>query len=92
MSGTRRSGGSALLPAVDPTTAAAGRGRPAAGGSRIKHRKPVAGLEVEAGAVWKSLRRTGYNCFLFEEGTGCGAQGWAGKPWPAAPPIQGFIR
>ncbi|MFI1048295.1 expansin EXLX1 family cellulose-binding protein [Streptomyces griseoruber] len=39
----------------------------------IGHRNPLARLEVRTGGGWKRLERTGYNYFLSEQGTGCGA-------------------
>ncbi|WP_406008332.1 RlpA-like double-psi beta-barrel domain-containing protein [Streptomyces sp. NBC_00637] len=39
----------------------------------IGHRNPLARLEVRTGAGWTRLARTGYNYFLSEQGTGCGA-------------------
>ncbi|MBW8792774.1 MAG: hypothetical protein JF597_04045 [Streptomyces sp.] len=40
----------------------------------IGHRNPLARLEVRTGGSWLALTRTGYNYFLSEQGTGCGAE------------------
>ncbi|MFJ3773716.1 expansin EXLX1 family cellulose-binding protein [Streptomyces sp. NPDC090075] len=40
----------------------------------IGHRNPLARLEVRTGGGWLALTRTGYNYFLSEQGTGCGAE------------------
>jgi expansin (peptidoglycan-binding protein) len=39
----------------------------------IGHRNPLARLEVRTGGGWVALPRTGYNYFLSEHGSGCGA-------------------
>lgn len=39
----------------------------------LGHRNPLARLEVRTSGGWKRLARTGYNYFLSEQGTGCGA-------------------
>ncbi|MFF7470895.1 expansin EXLX1 family cellulose-binding protein [Streptomyces sp. NPDC008092] len=39
----------------------------------IGHRNPLARLEVRTSGGWLALTRTGYNYFLSEQGTGCGA-------------------
>ncbi|MEU8991057.1 expansin EXLX1 family cellulose-binding protein [Streptomyces sp. NPDC048558] len=40
----------------------------------VGHRNPLARLEVRDGGGWRQLRRTEYNYFLSEQGTGCGGE------------------
>ncbi|MFF5477108.1 expansin EXLX1 family cellulose-binding protein [Streptomyces sp. NPDC012935] len=40
----------------------------------VGHRNPLARLEVRDGGGWRQLRRTEYNYFLSEQGSGCGGE------------------
>ncbi|MEV6997405.1 expansin EXLX1 family cellulose-binding protein [Streptomyces sp. NPDC093982] len=40
----------------------------------VGHRNPLARLDVRDGGGWRQLRRTEYNYFLSEQGSGCGGE------------------